>query len=82
MNSGPIYLNMSLKMFKTSGRCLAALTPRKYLSTIRRIAMTFCTDLSGPQMLNPNDFSDPLTFPLAPTLNLLKTLVYDQKTTK
>lgn len=27
--------------------------------------MTFCTDIHGPQRKDPNDFSDPLTFPLA-----------------
>ncbi len=26
--------------------------------------MKFCTDIHGHQMINPNNFGDPLTFPL------------------
>lgn len=32
----------------------------KYLSNY------VCMEIQGPQMMNPNDFADPLTFPLAP----------------
>ncbi len=30
------------------------------------IALKLRTDIHGLQMMNPNDFGDPLTFPLAP----------------
>ncbi len=36
------------------------------VSTVGWIAMEFCTDIHGFQRMNPNDFGDPLTFPLAP----------------
>lgn len=29
--------------------------------------MKFCADVRGLQRMNPSDFSDPLTFPLAPS---------------
>ncbi len=28
--------------------------------------MDFCTDIHGAQKMNPNDFGDPMNFPLAP----------------
>ncbi len=40
----------------------------KYLniSTFRWTAKTFWTDIHGSLRVNPSDFVDPLTFPLAP----------------
>ncbi len=42
--------------------------------------MKFCSGIHGAQRMNPDDFGDPLTFPLAPPsgqkLNLSNTLVY------
>ncbi len=35
-------------------------------TTIWWLAMKFCTDIHGPQRINPNDVGAPLTFPLAP----------------
>ncbi len=35
-------------------------------TTIGWIAMGICTGIHDPQRMNPNDFGDPLTFPLAP----------------
>ncbi len=35
-------------------------------TTFGWIALKFCTDIHGAQRINPNDFGDPLTFPLAP----------------
>lgn len=37
-------------------------------ATIGWIAMKCCTDIRGPQRMNPNVFGDPLTFHLAPPL--------------
>lgn len=34
-------------------------------TTARCIVMKFCTDIHGPQWLNPPDFDDPLSFPVA-----------------
>lgn len=36
------------------------------ISTTTWIDMQFATDIHGTQRMNPNDFSDPPTFPLAP----------------
>ncbi len=33
--------------------------------------MKFCTDIRGPRRMNPTDFSDPLTLPLAPPFVVL-----------
>lgn len=35
-------------------------------TTTEWMAMSFCTDSLGPHIMDPNDFGDPLTFPLAP----------------
>ncbi len=35
-------------------------------TTIGWIAIKVCTDIHGSQTMNPNDFDDPLTFPLVP----------------
>ena len=43
----------------------AAYMPRPIFST-RWIAMTFCTDIRGPQQMNPTDFGRLLTFPQTP----------------
>ncbi len=44
--------------------------------------MKFGADIHGPQRMHPNDFGDPLAFPLVlplgQDLNLSNTLVYDQ----
>ncbi len=36
-------------------------------TTNGRFAMKLCTDIHGPQRINPKDFSDPLTFSAAPS---------------
>ncbi len=36
------------------------------ISTIRLATIKLCTDIYDPQRMNPADFGDPLTFPLAP----------------
>lgn len=33
---------------------------------LREYAMTFGTDIRVPQKINPTNFGDPLSFPLAP----------------
>ncbi len=35
-------------------------------TTIAWIGIKFCTDFHGSQRMNPNDFGDPMTFPLVP----------------
>lgn len=64
-----------LKCHKYSGECHFVYFPffgsqlRKYcnISTAhRQIAIEFYTGIYGPKIMNPDDFSDLLTFPLAP----------------
>lgn len=39
-------------------------------ATIGWMKMTFCTDINGPQTMNPTGSGDPLSFPLASPLGL------------
>ncbi len=49
-------------------RRLFGLSDRNISTTTEWIAMdAFCADIHVPQMMNPNDFAHPLTFPLAPS---------------
>lgn len=42
----------------------------KYVNTTGWIVMKFCPDIHVPQMMNPNEFGDPLTFSTSTTMRL------------
>ncbi len=43
----------------------------KFSTTITWIGMKFSTDVHDPQRMIPDDFGDPLTFPLVPPHKVL-----------
>ncbi len=61
--------------------CQSVGPPRNISTTIGWINMKFCTNIHGPQKMNPKNFGDPLTFPLAPpsdqNFNMSNTLIRD-----
>lgn len=46
------------------------------------VAMNICADINGTQRMNPDDFSDPLTFSVAPLAGQSVHLSWKIKSTK
>lgn len=66
-NFALVYLSKAKWMYQTvqhgsmDGSVGVLVAPLLWILGVKR-----CTDIPSPQRINPNDFDDPLTFPLAP----------------
>ncbi len=59
-NKHPLVFTRPIQCGVTASQNLAQ---TEILTTTGWIAMKFCTDIYGPQRMNPTDFGDLMTFP-------------------